>query len=134
MKLVPYVFFNGNAEEALKFYEEIFDGEITQLGRYGESPMPCPDEQKDKIMHARLVFDGNLIMMSDAMQGDPVSTGNMQLSLDVDDEARLDKVFEKMSEGGNVTMPLANQFWGAKFGMLVDKFGVSWMFNCEIKK
>jgi PhnB protein len=135
MKLVPYLNFNGNAEEALKFYEEIFDGEITQLGRFGESPMPCEESDKNKIMHARLVFDGNLIMVSDTMNSRPVTPGGMiQLSLDVDDVERLEKVFSKMSEGGNVTMPLADQFWGAKFGMLVDKFGISWMFNSELKK
>ena len=135
MKLVPYLFFAGNAEEALKFYEEIFDGEITQLSRYSESPMPCDEDYKEKIMHSRLVFDGNLVMLSDIMKGKSFSTdGNIEMSLDMMDESRLDKVFNKMAEGGTITMPLAKQFWGAKFGMLKDKFGISWMFNCEVKE
>jgi PhnB protein len=76
-----------------------------------------------------------MIMMSDVFKEQPVSTnGNIQLSVDVDNESKLDEVFTKMAEGGTVTMPLADQFWGAKFGMLTDKFGVSWMFNCEKKK
>ncbi len=135
MKLVPYLLFGGNAEEALKFYEEIFDGEITQLSRFGESPMPCEEPEKNKIMHARLVFDGNLLMISDGMKEYEVVASKMiQLSLDLDSVERLEKVFNKMAEGGNVTMPLTDQFWGARFGMLKDKFGISWMFNCEIKK
>ena len=135
MKLIPYLHFAGNVIEALDFYKNALDGDIVQLGTYGESPMPSDEDYKDKVMHARFVFDGNMIMVSDVFKGQPVSTnGNIQLSVDVDNENKLDEVFNKMAEGGTVTMPLADQFWGAKFGMLIDKFGVSWMFNCEKKK
>ena len=135
MKLNPYLNFAGNAEEALNFYANALSGEITQLGRYGESPMPCDDDWKQKVIHARLVFDDNLIMVSDSFKGAPVNfDGNIQMSIDVENTERLNAVFEKMSEGGQVTMPLQDAFWGARFGMLKDKFGVSWMFNCELKK
>ncbi len=118
MKLTPYI-----------------NGKIQQLGTYGESPMPADEDYKDKVMHARLIFDGNMIMVSDVFKGQPVSTnGNIQLSIEMDDVNKMEEVFNKMAEGGTVTMPLADQFWGAKFGMLKDKFGVSWMFNCEKKK
>jgi PhnB protein len=134
MKLIPYLHFAGNAREVLNFYKEALGGDIVQLGTYGESPMPSDEDYKDKVMHARFVFDGNMIMVSDVFKGQSVSThGNIQLSVDVDNESKLDEVFNKMAEGGRVTMPLADQFWGAKFGMLQDKFGVSWMFNCEKK-
>jgi PhnB protein len=134
MKLIPYLHFAGNAREVLNFYKNALGGDIVQLGTYGESPMPTDEDYKDKVMHARFVFDGNMIMVSDVFKGQPVSTnGNIQLSVDVDNESKLDEVFNKMAEGGRVTMPLADQFWGAKFGMLQDKFGVSWMFNCEKK-
>ena len=134
MKLIPYLHFAGNAREALDFYKNALGGDIVQLGTYGESPMPSDEDYKDKVMHARFVFDGNMIMVSDVFKGQPVSTnGNIQLSVDVDNETKLDEVFNKMAEGGTVAMPLADQFWGAKFGMLQDKFGVSWMFNCEKK-
>ena len=134
MKLIPYLHFAGNAREVLDFYKNALGGDIVQLGTYGESPMPSDEDYKDKVMHARFVFDGNMIMVSDVFKGQPVSTdGNIQLSVDVDNESKLDEVFNKMAEGGRVTMPLADQFWGAKFGMLQDKFGVSWMFNCEKK-
>lgn len=135
MKLIPYLHFAGNAREVLNFYKNALGGDIVQLGTYGESPMPGDEDYKDKVMHARFVFDGNMIMISDVFKGQPVSTnGNIQLSVDVDTESKLDEVFNKMAEGGTVTMPLADQFWGARFGMLQDKFGVNWMFNCEKKK
>ena len=134
MKLVPYLHFPGNARDALNFYKDSLGGEIVQLGTYGESPMPSDEDYKDKVLHGRLVFDGNMIMVSDVFKGQSVSTdGNIQLSVDVDNESKLDEVFNRMAEGGKVTMPLADQFWGAKFGMLQDKFGVNWMFNCEKK-
>lgn len=135
MKLVPYLHFAGNAEEALEFYTAALGGEILMLSRYGDSPIPSDEDYKNKLVHARLQFDGNLIMISDVFKGQPVSTnGNIQLSVEVPDKVRLHEVFEKMAEGGKVTMPLAEQFWGATFGMLQDKFGVSWMFNSENEK
>lgn len=135
MKLNPYLTFSGNAEEALNFYQSVLGGEISQLGRYGESPMPCEEADKQKIMHARFIFDNNLIMVSDGMKEHEISTnGNIQLAVDVPDPDEIETVFNKMSEGGTVTMPLTEQFWGAKFGMLKDKFGIRWMFNCDVKK
>jgi len=135
MKLTPYIHFGGNAREAIDFYKKALNGEIKQLGTYGESPMRGDEDYKDKVMHARFVFDGNMIMVSDVFKGQQVSTnGNIQLSIDVDDVNKLNEVFNKMAEGGKVTMELQDTFWGARFGMLIDKFGVSWMFNCELKK
>ena len=132
--LNPYLNFNGNCEEALNFYKEAFDGEIIQLGRYGESPMKSPEEIKDKIIHGRLQFGDVLIMASDAMNKNGVNNGdNISLSIECDTNDQLEKVFTKMSDGGKITMPLQDQFWGAKFGMLTDKFGFHWMFNCEKK-
>ena len=134
MKLNPYLNFAGNAEEALNFYKDALGGEILQIGRYGESPMPSDEDYKNKIMHARLVFDDNLIMVSDVFKGQEVSTrGNITLSVDVEDISKMEGVFGKLSAGGKVTMALQDTFWGARFGMLVDKFGVPWMFNCELK-
>lgn len=132
MKLTPYIHFAGNAEEALHFYVSALDGEIAVLSRYGDSPMPVDEDYKQKIIHARLVFGDNMIMISDTFKGNEVhSNGNIQLSMEMNDKAQMEKVFAKMAEGGKITMPLQEQFWGATFGMLVDKFGVSWMFNKE---
>ncbi len=135
MKLTPYLHFAGNAAEALDFYAAAFGGEVTMRSTYGDSPMPTDEDWKDKLMHARLVFGDNMIMLSDSFKGQlPLKTGNVQLSLEISDAAKIDTIFNAMAEGGTVTMPLQEQFWGAKFGMLLDKFGISWMFNHELKK
>lgn len=135
MKLNPYLLFAGNAEEVVNFYKAVFGGEITMLSRFGDAPQPVDEDWKQKIMHVRLEFDGNLIMISDGFKGYAVEgKGNIQLSVEIPTVEKLTEVFNKMAEGGTVTMPLAKQFWGATFGMLVDKFGISWMFNCEDKK
>ncbi len=134
MKLTPYLHFAGNAQEVIDFYKQALGGEAT-INRYGDSPMPVDEDYKDKIIHARYVFDGNMIMISDSFKGQLVSTkGNIQLSVEADNEEQLRSSFEKLSEGGKVTMPLEKQFWGAIFGMLEDKFGVRWMFNYERSK
>src|SRR5215212_9222755 len=135
MKLNPYLHFSGNAEEVLNFYKDVFRGEIIRISRYGDGPMQVDEDWKNKVMHASLKFGESLIMISDGPKGYKSSTdGNIQLSVDVDDESKMDEVFNKLAEGGTVTMPLQKQFWGAKFGMLKDKFGVGWMFNHEEKK
>ena len=133
--LVPYLHFNGEAEEVLNYYKDAFDGEIIALNRYANSPMQVNEDWKNKIIHSRLKFGDNLIMISDSHNGQLASKeGNIQLSVEVDDEKKIEEVFNKLAEGGKVTMPLAKQFWGATFGMLQDKFGVNWMFNHEEKK
>lgn len=105
------------------------------LSRYGDSPMPVDEDYKQKLIHSRLVFGDNMIMISDSFKGQAVHTnGNIQMSIEIGDEIALETVFNRMSAGGTITMPLAKQFWGAHFGMLQDQFGVSWMFNCEEKK
>jgi PhnB protein len=135
MKLTPYLNFAGNAQEALNFYTNALGGQVVYMQRYGDSPMPSDEDYKNKVMHARLQFGDNMIMVSDAMKGYEISTnGNIQLSMEMDNVSQLEEIFNELTEGGKVTMPLQDQFWGARFGMLQDKFGVSWMFNCELKK
>jgi len=135
MKLIPYIHYPGNAEEALNFYVSALNESIQQLGRYGDSPIDSDEDWQQKVMHARLVFDDNMIMISDSFKGQPVSTeGNVQLNVAMEDEDKLEMVFNKMAEGGTITMGLQDTFWGARFGMLKHKFGISWMFNYELKK
>jgi len=134
MKLTPYIHFAGNAEEALNFYKEALNGEIAMLNRYGDSPIPADEDYKQKIIHARLVFGDNMIMISDTFKGNAVHTnGNIQLNIEMPDKLQLETVFGKMAAGGKIVMPLQDQFWGAVFGMLQDKFGVNWMFNYSVK-
>jgi len=135
MKLNPYLHFDGDAEDALNFYKDALGGEIIMISRYGDSPMPSDEDWKNKLMHSRLVFDGNLIMISDAFKGNKAKKeGNVQLSVEVESIDRINEIFTKMAEGGTVKMELQDTFWGARFGMLKDKFGVDWMFNHELKK
>src|SRR5688500_10361691 len=101
MKVTPYIHFGGNAREALNFYKDAFNGEIQTLSIYGDSQMPVDEDYKDKILHARLVFEGNMIMISDVFKGQKVSTdGNIHLSIEIYEENKLNDLFNKMAEGG----------------------------------
>ena len=134
MELTPYLNFEGNAEEVLNFYKDALDGEIVMVSRYKDAPMPSDEDWKDKIMHARLKFGKSLVMISDGPKDFKTTfNGNIQLSIEVEDENKMEEVFNKLAAGGKVTMPLQKQFWGAKFGMLVDKFGTGWMLSHEEK-
>ncbi|MGZ5220225.1 MAG: VOC family protein [Chitinophagaceae bacterium] len=133
--IVPYLNFNGNASEALAFYAKAFDGKILFQQSFGESPMEAPAEQKDKIMHATFQAGNLTFMVSDAMPGQLVRGGtNTSLSLDFKTVADIQKTFSALSDGAIVTMPLQDTFWGARFGMLTDKFGINWMFNHDYEK
>ena len=136
MQLHAYLTFNGTCEDALNFYKDVFDGEIVGLSRFGEAPMPMDDDAKNRVMHATLNFgDGNSLMASDSMGGQEVpSTSSITLSLSGTDLEEGTRYFEQLSEGGQVNMPFEDTFWGARFGMLTDKFGINWMINCELPK
>jgi len=129
MTLTPYIMFNGTCEEALNFYANALNGKITDLNRFGEAPESMGADAQ-KIMHANFEAGAVKFMASDGNEND--ATGNMvQLSLNFTDVAEEEKVFAALSDGAQVTMPLQDTFWGARFGMLTDKFGVRWMFNCD---
>ncbi|MCP9290301.1 VOC family protein [Gracilimonas sediminicola] len=131
--LVPYLFFRGNCEEAMNYYKECLDGEITALQRFGDTEMPVDDDHKQKIMHGELKADGIQMMFSDGAPHKDITEGdNVQLNINIDSEEEQDRLFELLSEGGEVTMPLETTFWGARYGMLKDKFGIRWMLNCEL--
>ena len=135
MKLITYLTFAGNCEEAMNFYKEALGAEILLFSRMSDSPMEIPENLKGKIMHARMQIGENELYMSDTFDPSSMSQGNnVSLSIQVDDTTQLEKLFNSLSEGGKVTMPLADAFWGARFGMFVDKFGIHWMMNCELKK
>jgi PhnB protein len=130
--LSPYLSFGGDAEPALTFYADAFGGKVTELKRFSEAPqMPHPN--KNEILHGRVEAENIRLMASDGKK-DLASGGRISLSLEFTDHAELDRVFAKLSAGGTVTMPVAEQFWGARFGMLTDKFGIGWMLNCDAKK
>lgn len=133
--IIPYLNFNGNASEALGFYSKALNGEVVFKQTFGESPMESSESQKNKIMHASFKAGGLQFLVSDTMEGQPVTGGtNLSLSLNFEDVNELNKTFAALSEGGKVTMELQDTFWGARFGMLTDKYGFNWMFNHDYKK
>jgi PhnB protein len=135
--IVPYLNFNGNAKDALDFYSKIFDGKVLFQQTFGESPMAAemPADFKDKVMHATFQAGDLTFMVSDSMPGQAVTAGtNISLSLNFKTVGDIDKTFDAFSDGANIAMPLQDTFWGAKFGMLTDKFGINWMFNHDYEK
>lgn len=138
MQIETYLFFAGNCEPALKFYEKCLGGRIVDLHRYAGSPMDnadLPASWKDKVMHATFEAPGGArFMASDAMPGQPTPTHTgFSVSINIPkDQAKAQQVFDALaSDGGQVTMPFSPTFWGAHFGMLMDKYGVPWMVNCD---
>lgn len=135
-QLNPYLNYNGDAAKAAKLYESALDAKIETLSRFGDMPgSTAPPEHRERVMHAVLRFgDKGVIMMSDIQPGMPHTPGtNAYVCLDFDDSEEMGSKFQALSAGGKVIMPLADTFWGARFGMLVDAYGIQWMFNCEKK-
>jgi PhnB protein len=131
----PYLSFDGNCREALEYYKQCFNGEIVSMQTFGDSPMPAEGDLKNRIMHSIFKAGSIYFMASDSAPGQPVKSGNnVTLNIDFEDPVMQEKVFSKLAAGGRINMPLQETFWGAKFGMLTDKFGINWMVNCELKK
>ena len=139
-----YLNFSRNTEEAFNYYKTVFGGEFTNGGinRFGDIPespeMKIPEEDKNLVMHVELrLLDSHTLMGTDAPEsmGFKVIFGNNNyINLQPDTRKETEELFAKLSEGGKVTMPLQDMFWGDYFGSCTDKFGVQWMFNCNEKK
>jgi len=132
-QLNPYLNFGGNAAQAIAFYEKALGAKTETSQTFGDVPgMPAAAENKDRIMHALLKLGAGTIMISDGPPGLPSPTdSNVHVTLDFEDAGEMQQRFDALSAGGTVTMPLQDTFWGARFGMLKDKFNISWMFNCQ---
>jgi PhnB protein len=133
VQLNPYLHFNGQCEEAFKFYEQCLGGKIVAMHTHEGSPMAdkLPPDWQKKIMHIQLVVDGDVLMGSDAPPPHYQPPQGFSVSLNFDKPADADRVFNALSAGGSVRMPIQETFWAARFGMFVDKFGIPWMVNCE---
>lgn len=139
MQIDPYLFFEGNCEEAIEFYRNALDAEVEMMMRYEESPEPPPEDMvapgsEKKILHASLRIGGALLMASDGGCGGKPNFGGFSVSLTVPDAETADRYFAAMAEGGEVMMPLGETFWSPRFGMLTDKFGVGWMIGLAGKE
>jgi PhnB protein len=138
--LNPYLNFNGNTEEAFNFYKSVFGGEFITLQRFKDTPEAdrVAPADKDKIMHISLpIGKGNILMATDAVEsmGHKLTVGNnFSLSLSAESEKEADKIFNGLSAGGKIDVPMSKMFWGAYFGMFTDKFGIQWMINYDYPK
>ena len=131
----PYLSFNGNCAEAMRFYEKTLGGKIEMLLRNEEAPeeMPAPPERKKQIMHARISIDGEVLMASDAPPEHFHKPQGFSVSLTVGEPAEAERKFKALSEGGSVNMPFGKTFFSKGFGMCVDQFGIPWMVNCPLE-
>jgi Uncharacterized protein conserved in bacteria len=134
MNVNPYLILNGDCEAAFTFYAQATGGTLGPMMRF-EGTEGCEDmpaEYKQRIMHTHVMFGQTVLMGSDNHPSYPYEgVKGCSVSLSVDSIADAERIFAALSDGGQVTMPLAQTFWAVRFGMLVDKFGVPWMINCE---
>ena len=135
MQLNPYLFFTGQCEAAFKFYAELLGGKIIAMMTHAGTPAEnqVPPEWREKIIHARMVIGEQLLMGSDAPPGHFHQPQGFSVSLMVDEPEDAERIFHTLAENGTVKMPLQKTFWAIRFGMLVDRFGIPWMVNCEEK-
>jgi PhnB protein len=133
MQVQPYLFFDGRCEEAIEFYRKVLGAEVTMLTRFKDSPEPpqpgcmVPPGSENKVMHASFRIGDTTVMASDGQCGGRASFQGFSLSLTALDEAEAERLFAALADGGQVQMPLTKTFFAPRFGMVADRFGVSWM-------
>jgi PhnB protein len=134
MEITPYLNFDGRCREAFEFYAATLGGQIEGMVTYGESPMKehSPPEAHGRIMHARLTARGAVLMGADGPPQHQKSAQGMWVAIALDDADEGRRIFDALSDRGQVAMPYAPTFWGV-FGMTVDRFGIPWMINCTPK-
>jgi PhnB protein len=136
----PYLNFNGNTEEAFNFYKSVFGGEFIVLQRFKDTPErdKIPANVQEKIMHVALpIGQGNILMGTDALEsmGQKLTAGNnFYLSVNTESKEEADKLYNGLSAGGKIEMPLQDAFWGDYFGMFADRFGTQWMISYTYNK
>jgi len=132
----PYLIFDGNCRQAMKFYQECLGGKLFLLP-FSEMPpgIPYPKEAKDRVMHSKLTNGDLVLMASDTMPGMPLQQGNnFSISIECDSVEEIDRLFAALAMGGTVTMALQQTFWSRRFGMFTDRFGNNWMLGLENAK
>ncbi|HEY9420656.1 MAG TPA: VOC family protein [Thermoanaerobaculia bacterium] len=131
MQFVPYLNFDGQCEEAFRFYEQALGGKL-EITTNGNSPVAehVPPEWHNRILHARLTVGDAVLMASDSPPGQPVHPQGIYVAIQIDDPAKAERIFHALAEDGTVQMPFEETFWADRFGMLVDRFGIPWMINC----
>ncbi|MFQ5564619.1 MAG: VOC family protein [Parvularculaceae bacterium] len=133
MQLNAYLSFNGNCEEAFRYYEKHLGGKIEGMFPFEGSPMEgdMPPDWKKKIMHASLRIGDEVLMGADPPPAHYSKPQGVSVSISVKDPAEAERIFAALADGGEVAMPIAETFWAQRFGMVTDRFGAPWMVNCE---
>jgi PhnB protein len=133
-EMITYLNFDGRTREAMQFYQRCLGGEL-MMQRFSEVKVEVPPEAKDRIIHAKLTVGTSTLMASDTLPGMAPHTGdNFNICLICETSEETERFFTALGQNGKVTLPLQDMFWGARFGMLVDQFGVNWMFNYDKPK
>lgn len=133
MQVQPYLYFNGRCDEALELYKKVFKAEVEFLMRFKEAPegacdgAPLPANWNDKVMHASMKVGDTIVMVSDGNSSEPAKFDGISLTVVAADAAEADRLFAGLGAGGQVQMPLGETFFSPRFGMVSDKFGVSWL-------
>lgn len=133
MQVNPYLSFKGECEAAFKLYEQCLGAQIGTIFRYGGSPMAdqVPPDWQDKVMHGTLTFGDQVLMGGDVAPLQYEEPKGFSLSVHLDNATEADRIFLELSRDGRVVMPLEKTFWAERFGMVVDRFGIPWLINCE---
>lgn len=143
LKLNTYLTFDGNTEEAMRFYQSVFGGEFTHIMRYKDMPQDVStsddvdsDEMAEKIMHMQLAINENMTLMANdccGVEGPLVKGNQYAICITPDSEQEAKRLYKSLSEGGEVQMPLEEQFWGSLFGMVKDKYEIDWLIDYDLK-
>jgi PhnB protein len=133
MQVATYLSFNGQCEAAFRCYEQCLGGQLGAIFRYAGSPMAhlVPADWEDKVMHGSLTIGGQVLMGGDVAPDRYEEPRGASLSVQITSAAEAERIFGELARDGKVTMPLEKTFWAERFGMVVDRFGISWMINCE---
>jgi PhnB protein len=133
MQINPYLNFKGDCEEAFTFYEKCLGGEIGAMFRYGGSPMEhqVPADWSNKIMHGSVTIANQVLMGADVATDRYEAPKGFSLSVQITGVADAERIFRDLSAGGKIVMPLEKTFWAARFGVVIDRFGIQWLINCE---
>ena len=133
MQINAYLSFKGQCEEAFRCYERTFGGQLGTIFRYAGSPMAdqVPADWQDKVMHTTLTLDGQVLMGGDVAPDRYEVPKGFSLSIQIKSAADAERIFHELARDGDVVVPLEKTFWAERFGMLVDRFGIPWLINCE---
>ncbi len=139
MSLNIYLHFDGNCREVFEFYRSVFGGDFASLSTFSEAPegTEIPEDEMDNVMHVAYPLGSGFLMGSDvpsAFAPPPIQGSNFSISYEPSSREEMDEVFAKLSDGGRVTMPVDEMFWGAYFGSCTDKFGINWQFNLQLSE